>query len=160
MKDISESVRKVDSLIKMSGAALYVDDIRVEGMLYAKTVRSTKSKANIKKISLPIMPEGYHIVDHNDITGKNIVSIIFDDMPIFAHKTVSYYGEPIMLVVGEDKNVITNIISKIEIEYEELTPTFERTNSAVNYHFVKGDSAKAFKNAKKIIKYDYSSGYQ
>ena len=160
MEDISKSVKKVDSLIKMSGKAKYVDDIKIKGMLYAKTVRSTKSKANIKNISIPKLPEGYHVVDHNDIPGKNVVSIIFDDMPVFVEKTVTYYGEPIMLIVGEDKNVITDIISRIEIEYEELTPLFENTNSAVNYHFVKGDSDKAFKDAKKVIKFDYSSGYQ
>jgi len=160
MEDISKSVKKVDSLIKMSGKAQYVDDIKIDGMLYAKTLRSTKSKANIISITLPDLPEGYYKVDYHDIPGKNVVSIIFDDMPVFTEKTVTYYGEPIMLIVGEDKNVITEIISKIKIEYEELTPLFENTNSAVNYHFVKGDSAKAFKEAKTIIKYDYSSGYQ
>ena len=160
MEDISKSVRKVDSLIKMSGKAKYVDDIKIEGMLYAKTVRSTKSKANIKKIILPDLPKGYYKVDYHDIPGKNVVSVIFDDMPVFTEKTVTYYGEPIMLIVGEDKDVITDLIAKIEIEYEELTPLFKRTNSAINYHFVKGDSPKAFKEAQKVIKYDYSSGYQ
>ncbi|MCK5388754.1 MAG: xanthine dehydrogenase family protein, partial [Candidatus Izimaplasma sp.] len=160
MQDISKSVRKVDSLIKMSGEAIYIDDIKIEGMLYAKTVRSTKSKANIKKITLPEIPKGYYIVDHNDIPGKNIVSIIFDDMPVFVDKMVTYFGEPIMLVVGEDKDTITDIISNIEVEYEELTPVYNNVNSAINYHFVKGDAKKVFKNAKKIIKFDYSSGYQ
>ena len=112
MEDISKSVKKVDSLIKMSGKAQYVDDIKIDGMLYAKTVRSTKSKANIIRITLPELPKGYYKVDYRDIPGKNVVSIIFDDMPVFAEKTVTYYGEPIMLIVGEDKNVITDIISK------------------------------------------------
>ena len=160
MKDISSSVRKVDSIIKMSGKAVYVDDIKVKDMLYAKTVRSDKSKAIIKKISLPNIPKGYYIIDYHDIPGKNFVKIIFEDMPVFAEKEVSYYGEPIMLVVGEDKTVITDIISNIEIEYKELPPLFEKTNSVINYHFFKGDSDKAFKKAKKIIKYDYQTGYQ
>ncbi|MCD6482135.1 MAG: xanthine dehydrogenase family protein [Candidatus Izimaplasma sp.] len=160
MEDISKSVKKVDSLIKLSGKAKYVDDIKIEGMLYAKTVRSTKSKANIISITLPELPKGYYMVDYHDVPGKNIVSIIFDDMPIFTEKTVTYYGEPIMLIVGEDKSVVTNLISQIKIEYEELTPLFERTNSAVNYSFVKGDAKKAFKNAEKIIKFDYETGYQ
>ncbi|MCK5761720.1 MAG: xanthine dehydrogenase family protein [Candidatus Izimaplasma sp.] len=160
MKDISSSVRKVDSLIKMSGEAIYVDDIKIAGMLYAKTLRSTTSKAKIKNISLPEIPRGYYIVNHHDIPGKNVVSIIFDDMPVFASNMVTYFGEPIMLVVGKDKDTIDDIISNIEVEYEELTPEFNNVNSAINYHFVKGDSKKAFKNAKKIIKFDYSSGYQ
>ena len=160
MKDISISVDKVDGVIKMSGEAKYVNDIKIDGMLYAKTVRSEHAKAVIKNISLPELPEGYYFVDHTDIPGKNFVKIIFEDMPVFAVNEVSYYGEPIMLVVGEDKNVITDIISKIEITYDVKTPLFENTNSAIDYHFKKGDSKTAFKNAKKVIAYDYHTGYQ
>ena len=160
MKDISKSVNKVDSVIKMSGEAKYVSDIKIDGMLYAKTVRSIHAKAVIKNISLPELPEGYYFVDHTDIPGKNFVKIIFEDQPVFAVNEVSYYGEPIMLVVGEDKNVITDIISKIEITYDVKTPLFENTNSAIDFHFTKGDSKSAFKNAKKIIAHDYHTGYQ
>ena len=38
--------------------------------------------------------------------GKTVVQIIFDDQPFFAEDTVNYIGEPILLVVGADKQRI------------------------------------------------------
>lgn len=160
MSDISISIKKVDSDIKMAGLAKYINDYKLDNMLFAKTVRSPYAKARIKKIELPKLPKGYYIVDYKDIPGKNYVSIIFDDMPIFAEEYVNYIGEPIMLVIGEDKNVITDIIDKIKIEFEELEPLFEYTNSAINYAFDKGNPKQAFNNAYKIIEFDYETGYQ
>jgi len=160
MKDISSSVRKVDSDIKMSGKAEYVSDIKIDGMLFAKTVRSTISKGVITNITLPKLPKGYHIIDYKDIPGKNFVQIIFEDMPVFAENEVKYYGEPVMLVVGEDKDIINNIIKDIQIDYKEGTPLYEYSNSVIDYHFKKGNSDTAFKNAKKVIKESYNTGYQ
>jgi hypothetical protein len=30
------------------------------------------------------MPEGYFIVDHRDIPGKNIIPYVYNDQPFFA----------------------------------------------------------------------------
>ncbi|KFZ26795.1 MAG: putative xanthine dehydrogenase subunit D [Candidatus Izimaplasma bacterium HR2] len=160
MKDITTSVLKIDNEEKSKGSAIYVSDITIPGMYYAKTVRSTISKGKIQKITLPEMPENYTIVDYKDIPGKNIVRIIFEDQKIFAEDEVTYYGEPIMLVVGPDKLIIEELVKQIKIEYIEETPVFEYVNSAINYNFKKGDAKSAFENADKVIKYDYVTGYQ
>ncbi len=160
MKDISTSILKIDNEEKANGSAIYVSDITIPGMYYAKTIRSTISKGNIKKITLPEMPENYTIVDYKDIPGKNVVKIIFEDQLIFAEDKVTYYGEPIFLIVGPDKIVITELEKQINIEYEEETPEFEYVNSAVHYNFKKGDAKSAFENADKIIEYEYITGYQ
>ena len=47
MSSISQSVRKLDHLTKISGAAKYVEDIRLDGMLYGKIVRSTVAHGKI-----------------------------------------------------------------------------------------------------------------
>lgn len=160
MKDISTSILKIDNEEKAKGSAIYVSDITIPGMYYAKTIRSAISKGNIKKITLPEMPGNYTIVDYKDIPGKNIVRIIFEDQLIFAEDKVTYYGEPILLIVGPDKMVITELEKQINIEYEEETPEFEYVNSAVHYNFKKGDAKSAFENADKIIEYEYVTGYQ
>ena len=72
MKDITTSVLKIDNEEKSKGSAIYVSDITIPGMYYAKTVRSTISKGKIQKITLPEMPENYTIVDYKDIPGKHI----------------------------------------------------------------------------------------
>ena len=63
MKDISKSIRRVDSDEKSSGKALYISDIKRDSLLYAKTYRSPYSKATIIKRKYPILEDGYFIID-------------------------------------------------------------------------------------------------
>ncbi|HKL47849.1 MAG TPA: hypothetical protein VJ878_04190, partial [Candidatus Izemoplasmatales bacterium] len=109
MKDISKSINKVDNDVKMSGQADYVADLEMENMLYAMTKRSPIAKGKIIKIDYPELPENYYIIDHKDIQGKNIVKVIFDDWLVFTDKEVNYIGEPLMLVIGPNKEKIVDI---------------------------------------------------
>ncbi len=160
MPDIHQSVPKIDAKEKISGRMTYVADMRYDDMLYAKTVRSSQAHARIRSVRVPTLPEGYHVVDHRDIPGKNVVKMIFDDWPVFASDTVHHVGEPIMLVVGPDKRIVQTLVDAIVIDYEPLNPTFSMTDSVVNYHYDKGDPASAFKAADTTVAYDYETGYQ
>ncbi len=159
-KDISESIRKVDSEEKISGRAPYTSDISIDGMLYAKTVRSPIARGTIKNIKLPKMPEGYHTVDASDIPKRNVVKMIYEDWPVFAEKDVNFIGEPIMLVVGPDKETVMNLADAVEIDFEEKDPVFDFKNSGVQLHFDKGDVDAAFERAAKTVEYEYETGYQ
>ncbi len=157
MKDISKSIKKTDSDEKISGSAKYVADIKMDGMLHAISVRSEVAKGKIKSIQLPTIPDGYHIISYKDIPGKNIVKMIFEDQKIFPIDEVTYLSEPIMLVIGPDKQKVVNIMKLIKIEYQVEKPVFEWINSAIDYHFKKGNG---FVSSERIIKFDYETGYQ
>ena len=73
---------RVDSKKKLRGEAEYISDWSFEKMLYAKTVRSEKPKAKIVSIEIPGMPEGYFIVDKNDVPGANRMRTVVSDHPI------------------------------------------------------------------------------
>lgn len=160
MFNISKSIPKQDTAEKTSGSAKYISDYKIDGMLHAKTLRSVHTRALIKEIKIPKLPEGYYIVDFRDIPGRNFVKIIFEDMPVFAEKTVNYFGEPILLVVGKDKQIILNILNSIEVKYELLEPHYKYTKSVVHYEYKKGNPDKAFANAFRTINGEYSTGYQ
>ncbi|MBU1020762.1 MAG: xanthine dehydrogenase family protein molybdopterin-binding subunit, partial [Firmicutes bacterium] len=160
MDDISKSIDKIDNVDKVSGKAIYVSDIKIPGMLYAKTLRSKIVKGKIKSITYPVLPDGYHIIDYHDIPGKNFVKIIFEDLPVFTETKINHYLEPISLFVGPEKETILDLINQTIVEYIEEEPVFEYTNSAIHYHFTKGDPEKAFKEAKRVISFEYEMGYQ
>lgn len=160
MSGISKSVPKQDTRGKTAGEALYVGDIKIEGMLHAKTLRSTETCAVIKEIKIPEMPEGYYIVDHKDIPGENFVKIIFEDMPVFAEKEVNYFGEPILLVVGEDRQTVMDLHDKIEVTYEKLKPRYDYSKSVIHYEYMKGNPDEAFATAVRTVTEEYSTGYQ
>ncbi len=157
---IDKSVNKVDNEEKITGKAVYIDDIKPEGTLYARTYRSPVSKGVIISRSYPDLPEGYTIVDCQDITGENYVNMIYEDWPIFADETVHHIGEPILLIVGQDKVVIEDIMSAIEIEIEEEEPVYDYIDSAVHYDYDKGDGEACFDKAHQTITYTYNTGYQ
>ena len=91
---ISDPVLRNDFEEKISAAAMYVDDLTFKNMLYAKTVRSQRTRAKIKNITVPYLDDGYFTVDYKDIPASNIVKEILDDQPFFANGEVNFVGEP------------------------------------------------------------------
>lgn len=173
-ENISLPIEKADHREKVCGDALYLGDLKLEGMLYARTLRSDRPRARIKDIQVPQLPKEYFIVDRHDVPGKNRVKIIFDDQPFFAEEYVNYIGEPILLVVGPDKGQIVEILSKIKIDYEDidpiltiedaenpnLPPIHDHQNSFAEYTISHGNVEEAFNQAKYIIEDEYRTGYQ
>jgi CO/xanthine dehydrogenase Mo-binding subunit len=164
---ISKSVKKVDVEKKCSGEALYIDDISMPDMLYAGTLRSTKAKAIIKKITLPILPEGYLIVDEKDIPGETYVKMLKTDWPYFASGQVNYIGEPMLLIVGPDKQKIKELILATEVEYQDLEPIFSIDDNGeciIDFSLNKGNFEETFSLMKKekftTLTETFSTGYQ
>jgi CO/xanthine dehydrogenase Mo-binding subunit len=172
--DISEPILKVDHQEKTAGNAAYLGDLKPAEMLFAKTLRSTKSRARIRTIDIPKLPEGYFIVDHHDVPGKNRVKIIIDDQPFFAEDDVKYIGEPILLVVGPEKPKIMELLGQIRVDYEEITPVltmedaenpafqpiFENRNYFAEYTLCRGNVAESLSQAKYVFEDEYRTGYQ
>ncbi|TCL73154.1 CO/xanthine dehydrogenase Mo-binding subunit [Hydrogenispora ethanolica] len=172
--EISRPVAKIDNREKLAGDAQYLGDLHPQGMLYAKTLRSVKARAVIRAITVPPLPEGYFIVDRHDVPGKNRVKILSDDQPFFAEDRVNYIGEPILLVVGPEKERILAILDGIRVDYEDLPPIltladaersqlpplFGADNYFAEYHFSRGQVDEAFSRAARVIEGEYQTGYQ
>src|SRR5262245_8389594 len=71
---VGVSVPKLEGYDKVTGRALYVDDLRVPGMLHGRTVRSTVARGRIKRVILdPAFDwRGVTVCDHRDIPGENL----------------------------------------------------------------------------------------
>ena len=163
MEAISKSIAKKDHIPKISGKSIYVADYPMEGVLIGRLLHSTKARARILEVKLPKLPEGYFVVDKNDVPGENIVHIVKDDTPVFAEETVEYVGDPILMVVGPEEKIINDILKKIVVEYEDLVPILDiRAYDTVffDYSYGKGDVAKAFLDADKIYEEEFETGYQ
>lgn len=170
-KDISQSIKREDAADKLGGLSSYIGDMRFPEMLHAKTLRSTEARARILSVEYPPMPEGYFVVDKKDIPGRNIVKQIIDDQPFFAEEVVNYIGEPIALIVGKDKSVIADLLSRTQVSYEKLTPIlnidqeteepiYGKDNCFASYGISKGDIGMATAKAVYILEDTYETGYQ
>lgn len=163
MSSISSPVIKKDHYLKTGGKALYLADLPDDGVLTGMLLHSQKAKARIKSVSLPPIPEGYYIIDKNDVPGVNRVAIVKDDYPVFARDTVEYIGESILMAAGPDKKIVEDILNNIKIEYEELEPVLDVEKSDTvffEYNYGKGDTEKAFAEADHVFEETFKTGYQ
>lgn len=176
MSSISTAVPRVDAAEKSSGAAQYVADMVLEGMLYARCVRTPVSRGLITNITYPEMPDGYSIVDSKDIPkeGTNGILMIDDDWPVFAHDEVRFLGQTVALIVGPDRQVLDRLVSGVSIACEEAAPAYTieesldlaggpihgKDNAFVDYRIEKGSWDDARKNADRIVEEEFRTGFQ
>ncbi|MBC2580379.1 xanthine dehydrogenase family protein molybdopterin-binding subunit [Clostridium sp. DJ247] len=173
IEEISKPVKRMDVAEKISGTTQYLADMDFQDALYAKTLRSTKPRARIVSIDLPDIPDNYYIVDKSDVPGRNKVRIIIYDQPFFAEDVVNYIGEPILLIVGPEKEKVEEIVSKIKVNYEELKAVFTmeeaeqckeliygKDNCFADYKYSKGDIEAAKAKAAHVFEREYKTGYQ
>ena len=165
-RPISTPVERIDARPKIRGTAEYVDDRTIPGMIYAKNFVSTIAKGKIESVRIPELPDGYTVIDKNDIPGRNRVKMIADDWPFLAEDTVSHFGEPILIVAGPDRAEIDKILSEIRVEYIPSDAVFTmedaeiKNSTFVDYSIKKGEPAAAESEASRVIEDTYSTGIQ
>lgn len=118
----------------ITGQATYIDDIKLVGMLHMAVLRSPYGHARINNIDveaarkLPGVYAVYTAKDLNGIVGKVPVAAplpphITEGMgrrgPL-AEGKVRFYGDPVAVVVAEDRYIARDATDLIEVDYEPL----------------------------------------
>ncbi len=152
--------------MKISGQARYIDDMHFEKQLFARTVRSEKARARIISVKIPPLPTDCFIVDQHDVPGRNRMRTVVSDHPLFAEEAVRYIGQPILLVVGPDRQQIDQLCSQISIVYKEepalysLTEAEDQEAIFTEHTYLKGEPAQGFQAATEIVEDEYHTGLQ
>src|SRR5437870_9670930 len=96
---VGRAVRRKEGRAKVTGAALYVDDVSPDGVLHGVTVRSPIPRGRILAIRFDpaIDWTDFTVVTAADIPGRNVVSLIADDQPYLAQDVVNHREEPVVL---------------------------------------------------------------
>jgi CO/xanthine dehydrogenase Mo-binding subunit len=142
---IGKSVPRKEGRKKVTGQALYVDDLIFSGMLHGATVRSAVPRGRIKSISFEgyIPWDEFTIVTAKDIRdlklGENYVALILNDQPYLADEVVNHPEEPIVLLAHPDKYLLEEGRRHVRIEYEELPAVFSLEESLAQKEIIWGD---------------------
>jgi len=131
---IGKSAPRKEGRKKVTGAALYVDDLSFPEMLHGTTVRSQVARGRIRSISFEgeIPWNEFTIVtakDIHDAHGENYVALILNDQPYLADEVVNHPEEPILLLAHPDKYLLEEGRRNVRIEIEELPPIFTLSES-------------------------------
>ncbi len=129
---VGKSVQRVDSCEKVTGAAVFVDDMQFgPGLYYGRLVRSPHAHARVKKVdaSRALQVPGVKAV----VTGEDVpnnIGLYLIDRPIFARDRVRYVGEPVAGVVASSEAIAEEAAQLVEVEYEELPAVFDPVEAA------------------------------
>jgi CO/xanthine dehydrogenase Mo-binding subunit len=172
---VGANVPKRDGADKVTGRALYVDDLRLPGMLHGRTVRSTVPRGIIRRIEFdPAFDwNGVVIADHRDIPGVNTVAHVMEDQPLLAVSEIRHAEEPILLVAHRDPERAEAARRAVRVEIEPLEPvlTIEQSLAAgtrlygddnvfKQYDIARGDVKAGFAAADVVIEGVYRCGHQ
>ncbi len=127
-------MKRHEGLDKLIGRTLYIDDLPLAGCLWGATVRSPAPRGRIRDVRIPdhLDRPGLIRVDHRDVPGPNVVSLIEEDWPILAADGVRHRHESVMLVAAESRDAARRAAAEIEvvIDLEPAVLDFRREPTA------------------------------
>jgi CO/xanthine dehydrogenase Mo-binding subunit len=126
---------------KVTGAARYVDDLTMPGMLHGATVRSPVARGRIRSVTYGegIPWDEFVIVTADDIPGENAVALILLDQPYLASEFVNHAEEPILLLAHEDKHLLERARRAVSIDIEPLPAIFTLADSLAGKEIIWGE---------------------
>jgi CO/xanthine dehydrogenase Mo-binding subunit len=174
-RPIGKPVPRKEGRKKVTGQALYIDDLTFPGMLHGATVRSPTARGRIKNISFEgdIPWHEFTIVTAKDIPGANYVALILNDQPYLASEFVNHPEEPVLLLAHSDKYLVEEARRNVRIEIEEQPAIFSLEDSLAQKEIVwgednifkkflvdKGDVDAVWASADLIVEGEYQTGAQ
>ena len=123
---LQKNVKRPEGVDKVTGKAIYTDDLKCEGHLYGKTIRSTVAHGILKNIHFkPGIPwDEFTIVTAKDIPGLNAVTLMELDQPFLCAKQIMHKAEPVALIAHPDKYLAEKAVNYVELEIEPLPAIF------------------------------------
>ena len=138
---IGAPIRRKEDVRFLTGAGEYIDDIKLPGMLHAAVLRSPHAHAKVTGIDASqamTMPGVWSVHTFADIAAlaKPIPVRVFElpGMDRFlqhplANDTVRYVGEPLAVVVAENRYLAEDALDAIEVEYQPLLAVIDVQHS-------------------------------
>ncbi|MFV2063390.1 MAG: molybdopterin cofactor-binding domain-containing protein, partial [Chloroflexota bacterium] len=150
---------------KLTGTALYTDDLVFPGAWYGATIRSTVAHARLLGIEQDPEFDWSRVVllTATDIPGDNIVSLIKDDQPALAAAVIRHHAEPVALVAAPDKATLREARKRLTLKTEPLPAVLDALESEqqfAQYEVSRGDIEAAFERAALIVEGEYRVGHQ
>ncbi|UCH74389.1 MAG: xanthine dehydrogenase family protein [Rhodospirillales bacterium] len=183
---IGKALPRTDAAGKAQGRTPYAGDYIMPGMLHAKVVRADRASARLKSLdvskarALPgvaCVITGADLPDRTastDIPGQTGQKRLDTGQQILVKERVRYYGEPLVLIAAESRDVAAQAAALVEWELEPLpgvydplealkpgAPIVQGTDNVVAEHRIrKGDVEGALAEADFVIENTYLTPFQ
>ncbi|MEA2592835.1 MAG: hypothetical protein QOD62_2666 [Actinomycetota bacterium] len=122
---IGKPFPKPDAVSKVTGRAIYADDMLPARTLHCRILRSPHPHARILSIDTSAarrMPGVQAVITGADLPIKFGILPVTQDERALEHEKVRYVGDPIAAVAAVDEEIAAAACDAISVEYEVLEP--------------------------------------
>src|SRR2546428_12349340 len=125
LKVVGKPLPKVDAATKVTGRAVYADDMLPARTLHCKILRSPHPHARILSIDTSAarrIPGVIAVITGADLPIKFGILPVTQDERALEHEKVRYVGDPIAAVAATEEEIAAAACDAINVEYEVLEP--------------------------------------
>lgn len=160
---VGHKFHRPEAVEKVTGDAIYTDDIVLPGMLFAKTKRAMVPSAFLKKLDTSkakALPGVLAVLTAEDIPGERTHGLVIYDWPILVGigERIRYVGDALALVAAETQAIAEEAVSLIEAEFDlqpVITTAVQARQEGVPQIHEKGNLLKHIK----VRKGDMDAGF-
>lgn len=169
---------RVDAIEKVTGRAVYADDIVLGGMLHARPVHAEHSHAEIVSVDVcgALAIGGVvDVVTARDVPGSNLVGGIVRDHQVLAAERVLYAGDVVAVVAAQTPEAAAAGAAAVRVAYRPLEPLLDPEealrpgapalhpecpdNVVMRYHVRHGDAAAGLAGSEVTVEREYRTQY-
>jgi 4-hydroxybenzoyl-CoA reductase subunit alpha len=148
---------KVDAYAKVTGRALYADDLQLPRMLYGGLLRSPHPHARLLSIDTREaleLPGVLAVITGDDLPRRYGILPSSQDEYALAREKVRYVGDPVAAVAALDPDILEEALKRIYVEYEIL-PALMSIDEALAHPEVKINEEARIGNIHKAVSYEF-----
>lgn len=156
-KYIGAPLPKVDAYAKVTGRAVYADDIMLPRMIYGRLLRSPHAHARVVSIAIHRaleLPGVLAVITGEDLPQKYGILPSSQDEYALAIGKVRYVGDPVAAVAALDPDILDEAMKLIDVEYEVL-PALMSIDEALAHPEVKINDEARIGNIHKAVSYEF-----
>jgi aerobic carbon-monoxide dehydrogenase large subunit len=187
MRYSGQPLKRFEDPRLLTGKGSFVDDIQLPDMLHAAVLRSPHAHARLRAIDVSAARSCPGVVAV--LTGADIAGVLEDvptramvggwevdemkpvEQPVLARGKVCYVGQPVAIVVAQDRYLARDAVERIQVDYEPLPPVVDPheamreqatpihpevgTNVGLRIYHEGGDLQAAFAEADRVIQQRY-----
>ena len=191
MSSSGRSIKRFEDPQLLTGKGTFVDDIKLPDMLYAYVLRSPHAHAHIVAINVSAalnltgvvavligedLEEALRTVPSRPLADQAVAQaqgsggdeVVAPDQPVLAVERVCFVGQPVAVVVAEERSTARDAADLITVEYEPIPPILDTlaalgaesalvhpdigTNIGMRINREGGDLESAFAQADRVIR--------
>jgi selenium-dependent xanthine dehydrogenase len=162
-KVVGHSHLRPEAVEKVTGAAIYTDDLVFDGMLYARAKRAMIPHGFLKKLDISqakALPGVVAVLTAQDIPAEHNHGLVIYDWPVMVGigERVRYVGDAIAIVAAETQDIADQASALIEAEFDlqpVITDPVQARKDGVPQLHEKGNLLKHIK----VRKGDMDAGF-